>query len=112
MSGTQNRPTPTFGRRDTGIEHEVELFVPIAPTRSQPRKSAKPLDLGGLTPAWMLFGGNNSGKSTWARWAVGRTLEAGRSVKPAALDKNQRALATFFDNVDQPDSRDVLEVAS
>jgi hypothetical protein len=112
MSGTPTRPIPTFGRRDTGIEHEVELFVPTAPTRPQSRKGVKSLDLGSLIPTWMLFGGNNSGKSTWARWAAGRTSEAGRSVKLAALDKNQRALATFFSDVDQPESRDVLEVAN
>lgn len=110
MSGTLNRPV--FGRRDTGIEQEVELFVPSAPTRTQPRKSGKPLDLGGLTPVWMLFGGNNSGKSTWARWAAGRASEAGRGAALAALDKNQRSLATFFGGVDQPESRDVLEVAN
>jgi hypothetical protein len=100
-----------FGRRDTGVEHEIELFVPTPTTRSQPRKGVKPLDLVGLAPAWMLIGGNNSGKSTWARWAAGRTFEAGRTVTLAALDKNQRALATFFDGVAQPESRDVLEVA-
>jgi hypothetical protein len=111
MSGAPPGPTLKFGRRDTGIEHEVKLFVPTPTIRPQPRKGTKPLDLSGLVPAWLLLGGNNSGKTTWARWAVGRALESGRSVKPAALDRNQRALATFFENVDQPDSRDVLEVA-
>jgi hypothetical protein len=111
MSGTPTRPLPVFGRRDTGTEHEVELFVPAPTIRPQPRKGVKPLDLHGLAPAWMLIGGNNSGKSTWARWAAGRASEAGRSVALAALDKNQRALTTFFDGVAQPDSRDVLEVA-
>jgi hypothetical protein len=111
MGGTPNRPLPAFGRRDTGIEHEVELFVPAPTPRPQPRKGVKPLDLAGLAPVWMLIGGNNSGKSTWARWAAGRTFEAGHTVTLAALDKNQRALATFFNSVDQPESRDVLEVA-
>jgi hypothetical protein len=81
MSGAPPGPTLKFGRRDTGIEHEVKLFVPTPTIRPQPRKGTKPLDLSGLVPAWLLLGGNNSGKTTWARWAVGRALESGRSVK-------------------------------
>jgi hypothetical protein len=111
MSEAPARPFPTFGRRDTGIEPEVELFIPPPKSRLQPRKGVKSLDIAGLAPAWMLIGGNNSGKSMWARWATGRTFEAGRTVKLAALDKNIRALATFFESVEQPESRDVLEVA-
>jgi hypothetical protein len=87
------------------------LYRPQTMPKNLPPQNAQAADLGGLIPAWMLLGGNNSGKSTWARWAAGRASEAGRDVTLAALDKNQRAWATFFDGVAQPESRDVFAVA-
>ena len=112
MSMMTPRTPPAFGRRDTGSEQEVELYVPPAAVRLQPRKGIKALDLGGLVPCWLLIGGNNSGKTTWARWAAGRAFDAGRDVTLASLDKNQRALSTFLSGVAQPESRDTLLVAN
>jgi hypothetical protein len=112
MTTTTPRIPPVFGRRDAGTEHEIELYVPPPAARPQPRKGVKALDMAGLVPCWFLIGGNNSGKTTWARWAAGRAFDAGRDVTLASLDKNQRALATFLSGVAQPESRDVLEVSN
>ena len=90
----------------------IELYVPPPAARPQPRKGVKALDMAGLVPCWFLIGGNNTGKTTWARWAAGHAFDAGRGVTLASLDKNQRALATFLSGVAQPESRDVLEVSN
>lgn len=99
-----------FRRRGAG-EDETELRVGLPPMRPQalPGEQApatRAANLAGRPPVWFLVGPNYSGKTTFARWAAGRMLEAGRTAVLAALDPLNRSLPDFFNAVEQPPSAD------
>lgn len=93
--------------RSSASEDEEELSV-----RSTPQAVAKPdaasaevAGLDGKVPAWFLIGPNGSGKTTFARWAGERAEAEGRSTGMFALDPGKRALADFFEGVNQPQTK-------
>ena len=67
--------------------------------------TAAPVDLA-LPPVWFLCGAGGSGKTVLARWLVWRMQQHGREAVLAALDPGNRSLARWFDDVQQPSSRD------
>jgi hypothetical protein len=97
-----------FRRRDHADEPEVRVGLPPmrAPAAQKGQPAVRAADLGGRPPAWFLVGPNYSGKTTFARWAVGRMLEGGRTAFLAALDPLNRTLADFFEGVEQPPTAD------
>lgn len=102
--------SPFFRRR--AEPDEPELRVGLPPMRAAaledplPAPARRAADLGGRSPAWFLVGPNYSGKTTFARWAAGRALEADRAAFLAALDPLNRTLADFFEGVAQPPTAD------
>jgi hypothetical protein len=67
--------------------------------------TAAPAELA-LPPVWFLCGAGGTGKTVLARWLVWRMRQHGREAVLAALDPGNRSLARWFDDVQQPASRD------
>lgn len=75
--------------------------------------ASKPaVDLSGRQKVWCLLSSNGGGKTTYARWMKERADEQGHEAPLlAALDPADRSLASWFDYVDQPPTRDTRGVA-
>lgn len=103
---------PLFGRGDTDPDdEEVPVGLPPSSASAGPAVAAKAPPLAG-PPIWLLIGPNYSGKTTFARWAAGRMMEAGRSAVLAAADPANRTLAQFFGEVTQPPTNDAAQTAA
>jgi hypothetical protein len=99
--------------RSIDDEDEVELGDIIAggaaATVALPTKPVA--DLSQLTPVWFLIGAGWSGKTTLARWLGDPLTGAGRKGLLAALDPQNRTLAAFFNDGEQPPSNDPAQTA-
>ena len=108
-------PSPRLFGRARSIEGERE--IPVGPA-ARPRDGAAAalptvpaVDLGDGPKALFVMGPGRSGKTTLLRYI----LEEARSGQPApiaaALDPQNRSLATFVNDVAQPDTNDPTGVA-
>ena len=80
-----------------------------ATTVALPTKPAT--DLSHMAPVWFLIGAGWSGKTTLARWLGDQIARAGQNGMLAALDPQNRTLAAFFEDVQQPSSNDPAQTA-
>jgi hypothetical protein len=99
---------PLFGFRPQ-IEDEPEFrtrAAPISNRRTDEGAGADAMDLTDKAKLWLMIGRGGLGKSWLARWLSWRMAEAGRSAVIAALDPGNRSLATWFSDVQQPETSD------
>jgi hypothetical protein len=97
----------------------VRDVVPEVPLPSMPGFGHGPrepiatsaVNLSDKPKIWFEVGSGGSGKTVFARAIAGRMYEGGRSAEIAALDPTNRSLATWFDNVWTPESRDGADKA-
>ncbi|MGH7041481.1 MAG: hypothetical protein ACREFY_05035 [Acetobacteraceae bacterium] len=101
---------PLLFRAGADLEDEPEPPVPIAPVAvaARPTESLKPveLDLSGRNKALFLIGPGGSGKTMLARWIAGRMHEHGQAALIAALDPQNRSLASWYEGIATPESSD------
>lgn len=102
-------------RRGASIEDEVEIplasasaVMPLVGMQELPRTD---IDLTGKPKAWFLIGPNGSGKTALARWMGWNLASTDRQALMAALDPQNRSLATWFSGVMQPDTNDGVRTA-
>ncbi len=86
--------------------HAASAAVPVAPVRAN-----SALDLSGKPKALFLIGPGGTGKTTLARWIGWQMQQAGRSAFMAALDPQNRSLATWFEDVQTPPTSDGAQSA-
>lgn len=102
-------------RRRVGLEDEPEISLASASVANAPAvlEALAPtaLDLTGQAKAWFLVGPNGSGKTALARWMGWNLATNDRVVSMAALDPQNRSLATWFANVMQPETNDGVQTA-
>jgi hypothetical protein len=102
-------------RRRVGLEDEPEIALASASVASASaalqKLSPSALDLTGQSKAWFLVGPNGSGKTALARWMGWNLSNNNRGVGMAALDPQNRSLATWFQGVAQPDTNDGAQTA-
>src|SRR3954454_12744775 len=97
-------------RRGPSFEDEAE--IPLASARSRtiaPEQHSLPasgIDLTGKPKVWFLIGPNGSGKTLLARWMGWKLAETDGTALMAALDPQNRSLATWFSGVMQPETND------
>jgi hypothetical protein len=82
----------------------LKLKETVSPTRPA-------VDLKAASKVWLLSGPGGGGKTLAARWMMWRMAERGQSAMLTALDPTNRSLATWFDNVHQPESNDGAHTA-
>lgn len=102
---------PLFGREVDTEDEEVPVGLPPASAAAGPALAAPMPALAG-PPVWLLIGPNYAGKTTFARWAAERMVEAGRSAVLAAADPANRTLAGFFEAVAQPPTNDAAQTTA
>ncbi len=105
---------PLFGRGPR-IEDEPEISLRVPPATSAgavatPATSAA-ADLSGKPKVLFLIGPGGTGKTTLARWIGWQMAEGGRAALMAALDPQNRSLATWFNDVQVPDTSDGAQSA-
>jgi hypothetical protein len=102
-------------RRGASLDDESEIPLASASisvaAAAQDRLSPAALDLAGKPKVWFLIGPNGSGKTALARWMGWNVAGGGRNVLMAALDPQNRSLATWFSGVMQPDTNDGTQTA-
>lgn len=101
-------------RRGPQLDDETEVPLAgamVAPSSDVAPLPPAPLDLTGKAKAWLLVGPNGSGKTALARWMGWKLAEADRTVLMAALDPQNRSLATWFEDVHQPETNDGAQTA-
>ncbi len=102
-------------RRGASLDDESEIPLASASisvaAAAQDRLSPAALDLAGKPKVWFLIGPNGSGKTALARWMGWNIAGEGRNVLMAALDPQNRSLATWFSGVMQPDTNDGTQTA-
>jgi len=102
-------------RRRVGLEDEPEIALASASVATTPATMEKlppsPLDLTGQAKVWFLVGPNGSGKTALARWMGWKLSGSDRVALMAALDPQNRSLATWFQGVMQPDTNDGVQTA-
>lgn len=102
-------------RRGASLDDETE--IPLATADSAPAAGstrslpAAELDLTGKPKVWFLSGPNGSGKTALARWMGWKLASTDRQALMAALDPQNRSLATWFAGVVQPDTNDAAQTA-
>lgn len=102
-------------RRGANIEDEAE--IPLASASAvmafvgKAELSQTDIDLTGKPKAWFLVGPNGSGKTALARWMGWNLASTDRRALMAALDPQNRSLATWFSGVMQPDTNDGVQTA-
>ncbi len=103
---------PLFGRPK--LEDEPIIRAKVAPISARPRTdvvSVNALDLTSKPRAWFLIGAGGTGKTLVARYLGWRMAEAQRTAIIAALDPQNRSLATWFSGVQQPETSDGSDTA-
>jgi len=102
-------------RRGASLDDEDEIPLASAPgsiaAAVRDRLGPATLNLIGKPKVWFLIGPNGSGKTALARWIGWNVAGEGRSVLMAALDPQNRSLATWFSGVMQPDTNDGTQTA-
>ena len=102
-------------RRGASIENETE--IPLASANAVMTSVGRQelprtdVDLTGKSKAWFLVGPNGSGKTAFARWMGWNLAGTDRRALMAALDPQNRSLATWFSGVMQPDTNDGAQTA-
>ena len=100
---------PFFRAED---EPEVKVSAaPVVPRPQQPRLQVDVLDLTGKPKVVMLLAPGGAGKTFLARLLGERMADAGREALLCALDPGNRALARWFEGVEQPPSADSAQSA-
>lgn len=117
---TQKAKTPkaavsAFFDAGAGLDGEDEVAVGLPPaTVARPERSAaapKAVDLTGRAKAWFAIGPGRSGKTTLLRHLAERLAEGESEALFAALDPQNRSLAGFLDDVQEPPTNDAAAVA-
>jgi hypothetical protein len=100
-------------RRESGLDDVPEVVMPDLPVTHEESlwTNGPAVDLSDQPKLWCLSGAGATGKTTEARWLVWRMAEAKRSAGLVALDPGNRSLASWFENVEQPASRDGAHTA-
>src|SRR4051794_33871753 len=95
-------------RRGDPLENvpEIKLGPSADETRTAIVTPTPSVDLTDKPKVWFMLGNGGVGKTTYARWLIARMSEQGRSATLAALDPGSRALSAWFDDIEQPPSRD------
>jgi hypothetical protein len=103
---------PLF-QRGPGWANVPEVTMPKAPAAQAtlPVAAKAVIDLADKPKALFVFGAGGSGKTVWSRWATWRMGERGSEAILMALDPGARALAGWFDGVQQPPTRDAVGTA-
>lgn len=92
---------------EIGVSYTAGLHAPDHLTTS----ALTPVDLAGRVPAWFFIGAGASGKTVEARWLAWRMAGLNRDAELVALDPANRSLASWFENVLQPPTRDGASTA-
>jgi hypothetical protein len=105
------RPIFRRGAELDGVP-EATLVGATGPQRMAMAASTRPaVDLGAEAKVWLLSGPGGAGKTLAARWLVWRMTERGESAMLTALDPTNRSLASWFDDVHQPENNDGAHTA-
>ncbi len=101
---------PLFGRGPR-IEDEPEVTVrgmhaPAGPAPSSGVRGSAAIDLTGKPKVLFLIGPGGTGKTTLARWMGFQMQQGNRTTLLAALDPQNRSLATWFSDVQMPPTSD------
>ena len=103
-----------FGTQPEADEEEIP--VGIAPRVGQmARAVAAPaglMDLGDKPKIWLTIGRGKTGKTTLTRFLVEETMDAGRPVVIADVDRTNATLASYFDDVQRPPDGDESTVSA
>lgn len=110
----QAKPALPVFRRGAAAEELPEIKVGLPPVAARPqtaKRAADAVDLSGKAKAWFLIGAGGSGKTAMARWLGWTMGTAGRTAVLAALDPQNRSLASWFEQVSQPEGSDGAQTA-
>ena len=99
---------PLFRRKPVGDgEQEVSITLPPASeTIAAAASATSGIDLSGKPKVLFVIGSGGTGKTAEVRWLGWRMAEAGRETLLAALDPQNRSLATWFEGVEMPPTSD------
>lgn len=94
-------------------EPEPEVAVGLPPVLQELAAASRRagVDLSGRAKVWLLIGPGRSGKTLLARWLAHHAQTSGREMLMAALDPQNRSLASFFAGVEQPPTNDAAATA-
>ncbi len=106
---------PLFGRAKP-IEDIPEVSFAPVPVASRERTSSRAtasnvVDLSKSPKVVFLIGPGGTGKTTLARWLGWRSAEGDRPMMMAALDPQNRSLASWMEDVQMPPSTDAAQTA-
>jgi hypothetical protein len=105
------RPIFRRGAELIGVP-EIQMVSPPGLKLMETVSHTRPaVDLKAASKVWLLSGPGGGGKTLAARWMMWRMAERGQSAMLTALDPTNRSLATWFDNVHQPESNDGAHTA-
>jgi len=116
----QNKSTTnsySFFQKHNKWENEPEIDISTLNSSIIKSNSISPIakksniDLKNKEKAIFLVGPGGTGKTMFARWIGWKMSEAKRSAMFAALDPQNRSLATWFEDVQQPPSIDGAETS-
>lgn len=95
------------------IDDEPEVSIGLPPIAAPTPKGTaqKARDLAGKSKVWFLIGPGGSGKTMLARWLGWKMETEGREAVIAALDPQNRSLATWFSGTYQPPTSDGAQTA-
>lgn len=101
-------------RRQSMLDGVPEVSMPITTAdgaQVRPVPAGPTLDLSDRPKVWFVIGPGGAGKTTYAKWLVWRMMERGGAAFLAALDPTNRSLGAWFNDVEQPPSRDSAQTA-
>jgi hypothetical protein len=114
MMAKKAEVVPLFRRGAvTDDEPEIEVGLPpvLAPAEPAAASTAEAIDLSGRPKVRFLIGAGGGGKTTLARWIGWRLAQQGGKDILAALDPQNRTLASWFNGVEQPPTSDAVQTA-
>lgn len=106
---------PLFGRGPR-LDDEPEvtmrgLHAPSSAASAGTTRASAAIDLTGKPKVLFLAGPGGTGKTMLARWIGWQMTQEKRSSLMAALDPQNRSLATWFEGVETPPTNDSTQVA-
>ena len=116
MAEKPAKVVPLFGRSKSLDDvpevalQEISSTTPARPASKTPAKKA--MDLSGSSKVVFLIGPGGTGKTMLARWLGWRATEAQRPVMMAALDPQNRSLASWMEDVHMPPTSDGTQTAA